>query len=79
KDITGVSKVEAIIGGLHLVDAADDVINRTVEELDNMNVSWISAGHCTGFKAQAKIYLAFGERFSPLHTGMEFTLSLPGP
>lgn len=77
KNITGVSKVEAIIGGLHLVDAADDVINRTVEELDNMNVSWISAGHCTGFKAQAKIYLAFGERFSPLHTGMEYKLSIP--
>ena len=75
KEITGVNDIEAIIGGLHLVDAADDVINRTVEELDAMNVSWISAGHCTGFKAQAKIYRTFGERFSPLHTGMEFNIS----
>ena len=74
KEITGVNQVEAVIGGLHLVDASDDVINRTVEELNNLNVSWISAGHCTGFKAQAKIYLAFGKRFSPLHTGMEFNL-----
>jgi len=79
KEITGVSKVEAIIGGLHLVDAADDVINRTVEELDTINVSWISAGHCTGFKAQVKMYRTFGERFSPLHTGMKFTVSLPEP
>jgi len=79
KEITGVSKVEAIIGGLHLVDAADDVINRTVKELDTMNVSWISAGHCTGFKAQVKMYHTFGERFSPLHTGMKFTVSLPEP
>lgn len=79
KEITGVSKVEAIIGGLHLVDAADDIINRTVEELDTMNVSWISAGHCTGFKAQATMYRTFGERFSPLHTGMEFNVSLPEP
>lgn len=77
KDITVVSKVEAIIGGLHLVDATDDVIDRTVEGLHNMNVSWISAGHCTGFKAQVKMYLTFGERFSPFHTGMKFTLSLP--
>ena len=75
KEITGVNKVEAIIGGLHLVDAADDVINRTVKELDTMNVSWISADHCTGFKTQVKMYLTFGERFSPLHTGMKFTLS----
>jgi 7,8-dihydropterin-6-yl-methyl-4-(beta-D-ribofuranosyl)aminobenzene 5'-phosphate synthase len=79
KEITGVSKVEAIIGGLHLVDAADDVINRTVKELDTMSVSWISAGHCTGFKAQVKMYRTFGERFSPLHTGMKFTVSLPEP
>jgi len=57
------------------VDATDDVIDRTVQGLQNMNVSWISAGHCTGFKAQVKLYLAFGERFSPLHTGMEFKLS----
>ena len=77
KEITDVSKVEAIIGGLHLVDAADDVIDRTVTELHNMNVSRISAGHCTGFKAQVKMYLTFGERFSPLHTGMEFILPLP--
>jgi len=79
KEITGVSKVEAVIGGLHLVDAADDVINKTVKELDNLNVSWISAGHCTGFKAQVKLYLTFGERFSPLHTGMEFKLPLTEP
>ncbi len=79
KEITGVNNVEAIIGGLHLIDAADNVINRTVEELTNLNVSWISAGHCTGFKAQVKIYLAFGKRFSPLHTGMEFNLSGSSP
>jgi 7,8-dihydropterin-6-yl-methyl-4-(beta-D-ribofuranosyl)aminobenzene 5'-phosphate synthase len=77
KDITGFSKVEAIIGGLHLVDATDDVINRTVEGLHGMNVSWIRAGHCTGFKAQVKLYLAFGERFVPLQTGMELTISSP--
>jgi len=79
KELTGVSKIEAIIGGLHLVDAADDVISRTVKELDAMNVSWISAGHCTGFKAQVKLYSSFGERFSPLHTGMEFKLPLTEP
>lgn len=79
KEIAGVSDIQAIIGGLHLVDATDDVINRTVKELDTMNMSWISAGHCTGFKAQAALYRTFGERFSPLHTGMKFTVSLQKP
>jgi 7,8-dihydropterin-6-yl-methyl-4-(beta-D-ribofuranosyl)aminobenzene 5'-phosphate synthase len=76
KEIAGVSDIEAVIGGLHLVDAADDVISRTVKELDALNVSWISAGHCTGFKAQATMYGTFGDRFSPLHTGMKFTVPL---
>jgi len=78
KEVTGCNKIEAIIGGLHLVEASDTVIKRTVEELYKLNVSWISAGHCTGFKAQVELYLAFGERFLPLHTGMQFELPSKG-
>ena len=56
------------------MDASDTVIRRTVDELSELNVAWISAGHCTGFKGQVELYLAFGERFLPLHTGMQFEL-----
>ena len=73
-EVTGCNKIEGIIGGLHLVEASDTVIRRTVEELSKLNVAWVSAGHCTGFKAQVEIYLAFGEKFLPLHTGMQFEL-----
>jgi len=73
-EVTGCNKIEGIIGGLHLVGASDNVIRRTVEELSKLNVAWVSAGHCTGFKAQVEIYLAFGEKFLPLHTGMQFEL-----
>ena len=74
-EITGGNKIEGIIGGLHLVEASDTIIKRTVEELSKLNVAWISAGHCTGFKAQVQLYLAFGEKFSPLHTGMQFEVA----
>ncbi len=73
-EFTGCEKIEGIIGGLHLVDASDDRIKRTVEELSKLNPEWICAGHCTGFKAQVELYLAFRERFSPLHTGMQFEI-----
>ena len=73
-EVTGCNKIEGIIGGLHLVEASDTVIRRTIEELSKLNVTWISAGHCTGFKAQVELFLAFGERFLPLHTGMQFEL-----
>ena len=71
-ELTGCDKIEGIIGGLHLIEASDTRIKRTVEELSKLNLAWICAGHCTGFKAQVELYLAFKERFSPLHTGMKF-------
>jgi len=74
-EVAGGNKIEGIIGGLHLVEVSDTVIKRTVEELSKLNVAWISAGHCTGFKAQVELYLTFGERFSPLHTGIKFELA----
>ena len=77
-EVAGGNKIEGIIGGLHLVEASDTVIRRTVEELSKLNVAWISAGHCTGFKAQVELHLAFKERFSPLHTGMQFELVSTG-
>jgi 7,8-dihydropterin-6-yl-methyl-4-(beta-D-ribofuranosyl)aminobenzene 5'-phosphate synthase len=74
-EITDCNEIEGIIGGLHLIEASDTVIKRTVDELSKLNATWISAGHCTGFKAQVELYLAFGERFLPLHAGMKFELA----
>lgn len=73
-ELTGCRKIEAIIGGLHLVDAPEARIKRTVEELSKLKVTWICAGHCTGFKAQVELYLTFAGKFSPLHTGMQFEI-----
>ena len=71
-EVSGVNKIEGIIGGLHLVEAPDTAIRRTVEELSKLNVAWISTGHCTGFKAQVELHHTFKERFLPLHTGLQF-------
>ena len=73
-ELTSCEKIEAIIGGLHLVEAPDGRIKRTVDALSKLNPAWICAGHCTGFKAQVEFYLVFAERFSPLHTGMQFEI-----
>jgi len=73
-ELTGCEKIEGIIGGLHLVNASDVRIRKTVDELSKFNPKWICVGHCTGFKAQVELYLAFRERFSPLQTGMQFVI-----
>jgi 7,8-dihydropterin-6-yl-methyl-4-(beta-D-ribofuranosyl)aminobenzene 5'-phosphate synthase len=73
-ELTGVKKVKAIIGGLHLAEASEERIRKTVEFLAQQDIDLIAAGHCTGFKAQVELYLKFKERFSPLYTGTVFTV-----
>ncbi len=70
-ELTGCNKIDAIVGGLHLVEASDDVINTTVGELSKLKVERVITGHCTGFKAQVKLYLTFGDRFLALQTGVQ--------
>jgi 7,8-dihydropterin-6-yl-methyl-4-(beta-D-ribofuranosyl)aminobenzene 5'-phosphate synthase len=71
-EITGVGKIKAVIGGLHLVEAPMERIRKTVKALSKFDIDLISAGHCTGFNAQVELYNTFKQRFSPLHTGMKF-------
>jgi 7,8-dihydropterin-6-yl-methyl-4-(beta-D-ribofuranosyl)aminobenzene 5'-phosphate synthase len=73
-EITGISQIEGIIGGFHLVEASEEKIEKTVDALTRFNIHWIAAGHCTGFRAQASLYTRFGRAFIPLRTGMKFIL-----
>jgi 7,8-dihydropterin-6-yl-methyl-4-(beta-D-ribofuranosyl)aminobenzene 5'-phosphate synthase len=67
--LAGTEKIHGIIGGFHLIEAPAERIRKTVSALEKMNPDWVCAGHCTGFKAQAELYSALKDRFSPLHTG----------
>lgn len=69
-EITQHDAIEGIIGGLHLIEASEEKIKRTVIELSKQDVKWIAAGHCTGFNAQRGLSIKFGERFTPLQTGL---------
>ncbi len=68
--LTGVSEIVALIGGFHLIDSNEQRIDQTIEELAAMSIGTIYTGHCTGFKAEAKMLKKFGSRFKKLHTGM---------
>jgi 7,8-dihydropterin-6-yl-methyl-4-(beta-D-ribofuranosyl)aminobenzene 5'-phosphate synthase len=47
-------------------------IKKTEEALSKLDISLISAGHCTGFNAQVEFYNTFKQKFLPLHSGMKF-------
>lgn len=73
-ELAGEKKIEAILGGFHLIDAKDDRIKETVRLLKEFEPHWIAAGHCTGFRAEAELFRTFGRRFGPLRAGMYFSI-----
>lgn len=67
KAITGVNKIHAIIGGLHLLNASQYQLDRTLEALEE--VDYLFTGHCTGFKPMVALMQAKGSKFQQIHTG----------
>ena len=64
--------IQGVIGGLHLVEASEERIAKTVAALASLSPSLVAAGHCTGFRAQAALYAKFGQRFSTMGSGTVF-------
>jgi len=77
KKVTGVDKIHAVIGGLHLIDASEEKIAKSVKALGE--VDWIFAGHCTGFDGMRKLANAHGDRFAPIHTGSVIRFPITDP
>jgi 7,8-dihydropterin-6-yl-methyl-4-(beta-D-ribofuranosyl)aminobenzene 5'-phosphate synthase len=73
-EMTGENRIAAILGGFHLLAASEERMRKTAEALSQFDIELISAGHCTGFKAQVALYQTFKDRFKPLQTGMVFEM-----
>lgn len=73
--ISGVDKLEGIMGGFHLLQAGEERINLTIEELRKFKPRWIAPMHCTGVIPTAKMALAFKDEFREIHAGD--TINLP--
>lgn len=72
--LTGEKKIRAVIGGLHLVDADGDRIEKTAKALYDLNVQDLYVGHCTGLRGEATLLSLFKDRLSKLHSGMRIEL-----
>jgi 7,8-dihydropterin-6-yl-methyl-4-(beta-D-ribofuranosyl)aminobenzene 5'-phosphate synthase len=59
KEVTGESKVHAVIGGFHL-RKDDEVLEKTIAWLKNEEIDLLYPSHCTALPALAKMYEAFG-------------------
>jgi 7,8-dihydropterin-6-yl-methyl-4-(beta-D-ribofuranosyl)aminobenzene 5'-phosphate synthase len=72
KQVTGISQVHAVLGGLHL--RAGEVIWRTVAALAEEGPSVVVPAHCTSWEAQHALAAALGDAFIPNSVGSRFEL-----
>ena len=63
REISGVDRVWAIMGGFHLAPADDDEIQRTINEISRMRPAMVSPTHCTGLRAVSEFARQMPEAF----------------
>jgi 7,8-dihydropterin-6-yl-methyl-4-(beta-D-ribofuranosyl)aminobenzene 5'-phosphate synthase len=63
REITGVEKIHAVVGGTHLMQADQRRIEQTLAALDEFGVDQIGVSHCTGMPAAMALAAHFGDRF----------------
>jgi 7,8-dihydropterin-6-yl-methyl-4-(beta-D-ribofuranosyl)aminobenzene 5'-phosphate synthase len=67
--------IRLVVGGLHLLPAKDDEIQRIGTALhDTWKVAWIAPGHCTGEPGFAILKKIFGDRY--LYAGLGTAIAL---
>lgn len=79
KLLTGVDKIFAVLGGLHLTGGGiyDEAIEPTIRGLKNANPTYIIPCHCTGWKATNKIIQEMPEKFLQPSVCSTFTFQSP--
>ncbi len=68
-ELTGESRIHAVLGGMHLLNADENRLARTIRRLRDLDVQRIGLAHCTGFAAMAKLYHALPNRCFHCVTG----------
>jgi len=69
---TGRNKVQAFIGGTHLLTASEERMAKTIAALKAYDIEKIIPCHCTGFYAAASLYRALGAKVKKGETSMSF-------
>jgi 7,8-dihydropterin-6-yl-methyl-4-(beta-D-ribofuranosyl)aminobenzene 5'-phosphate synthase len=65
RQISGVDRVWAIIGGFHLGRSKDEEVQRTIDEIKQLKPHMIVPSHCTGFKAINQFAGQMPDAFAP--------------
>ena len=76
QEITGISKIHAVIGGFHLSGVSfEPQIPPTISTLKEINPRYLMPGHCTGWVATHQIARAMPDAFIPNSVGTTLTFN----
>lgn len=71
--VAGTDRLHAVIGGMHLLHAGPERIEKTISELRSMGVKMMAPCHCTGLAAVAAFWNAFPGQCVEAHAGKTFS------
>jgi 7,8-dihydropterin-6-yl-methyl-4-(beta-D-ribofuranosyl)aminobenzene 5'-phosphate synthase len=66
---TGVEKVHAVVGGWHLAPYPDDIIDKTVAALKEIDPDYLIPMHCTGFRTMMAVQREMPQKLIMPSTG----------
>ena len=72
--LTGVEAIDTVVGGTHLIRAAEERVELTIAELKGFGIQRLGASHCTGFHATVRLAEEFGDIFFPNNAGTRLQL-----
>lgn len=67
--LSGASRIRAVVGGFHLLEAGEERMERTLQALRAVEPGCVAPCHCTGGKATARLTEALGSRYAPVQAG----------
>jgi 7,8-dihydropterin-6-yl-methyl-4-(beta-D-ribofuranosyl)aminobenzene 5'-phosphate synthase len=71
--LSGVSRIHAVLGGFHLLEASGTRVERTMGELAELDPRFVVPCHCTGERAVERLRQALGERVTRGSAGATYT------
>ena len=74
RQLTGEKPIFMLLGGMHLVNADKNRLEKTIEALKELDIKHYRPCHCTGFAGSSMIYNAFPNKCSPAPVGKVITI-----
>ena len=72
RDLTGETRLRAVIGGFHLLEAGRQRLEQTMAALEHLQPGLLVPCHCTGREAVQALQAAFGPKVKPGAAGQQF-------